>query len=554
MTNTVLTRLNQPEVRSFYAAGWWQADTLYSLVRRVSQARPDKIAIRERWRSLTYQELIAAADRLAAALHGGGVRTGMRVAVWLPSRIETAVVLLACSRNGYVCCPSLHRDHTVSGVANLTRRMRAAALVAERAYGADADRRDIFHEAAEIESLRFTLALDPRDEAAKSVGELLPEPAGAEDHVTPRTDPDSVVYLAFTSGATGEPKGVMHSDNTLMAPVRALVADWSLGENSTVYSLSPLSHNLGFGAMVLALTHGGELVIHDLPRGASLVDRLVSTRTNFVFGVPTHAIDLLADLRSRAGVTLDDLRGFRISGAAVPAAVAQELLARGVVPQGGYGMTEAGSHHYTRPEDPADLIVSTSGQACRGYEVRIFSQDDPDAELPLGEVGQIGGRGASLMLGYFGDQLATESSFNSTGWFMTGDLGSVDEQGYLRISGRKKELIIRGGHNIYPSRIEGLAQRHPDVQHAAALAVPDERLGEKVCLVITSADGQELDPGDLLGHLDGAGLSKYDMPEYFAQVPAMPMLPSGKILKRRLKEWVADGTLKPIPVRFKDRS
>src|SRR6202000_161874 len=117
-------------------------------------------------------------------------------------------------------------------------------------------------------------------------------------------------------------------------------------------------------------------------------------------------------------------------------------------------MTEAGSHHYTLPSDPPDLICETSGRACDGYEIRIFSREDQNVEIPAGEIGQIGGRGASLMLGYFDDQATTEQWFNADGWFMTGDIGWMDEAGYLRVTGRKKDIIIRGGHNIYPAKIE----------------------------------------------------------------------------------------------------
>ncbi len=140
-----------------------------------------------------------------------------------------------------------------------------------------------------------------------------------------------------------------------------------------------------------------------------------------------------------------------------------DLLRYGIVPQSGYGMTEAGSHHYTRIDDGPDRIVQTSGRACDGYEVRIWSADDPDVEAPVGEIGQIGGRGASLMLGYFDNQAANDEAFNKHGWFMTGDLGRLDADGYLQITGRKKDLIIRGGHNIYPARIENLAMQHPAV-------------------------------------------------------------------------------------------
>ena len=138
-----------------------------------------------------------------------------------------------------------------------------------------------------------------------------------------------------------------------------------------------------------------------------------------------------------------------------------ELMRRGVIPQSGYGMTETCSHQYTLATDDPKLIAETCGRSCSGYEIRIWDQQNPDIEFPVGEVGQIGGRGASLMLGYFDDQIATEQSFNASGWFMTGDLGWMDENGFLRIVGRKKDIILRGGHNIYPASIEALAARHP---------------------------------------------------------------------------------------------
>src|SRR5207253_7461563 len=133
-----------------------------------------------------------------------------------------------------------------------------------------------------------------------------------------------------------------------------------------------------------------------------------------------------------------------------------------------------------------------------------------------GEVGQIGGRGASLMLGYFDDQKATEEAFNKSGWFMTGDLGTIDAQGYLRIAGRSKDIIIRGGHNIHPARVEELATRHPAVARVAAVPVKDARLGERVCLAVAFRPGMSASAAELLAHLDAAGLSRYDMPEYFA--------------------------------------
>jgi acyl-CoA synthetase len=342
----------------------------------------------------------------------------------------------------------------------------------------------------------------------------------------------------------------MHSDNTLLANARAMAADWNIDERSVIYSLSPLSHNLGFGAMVMALSAGGELVVHDLPKGASTVDRLIETNASFMLGVPTHAIDILREMRERGLKSLGRVNGFRISGAAAPSEVVAGLLEHGVVPQSGYGMTETCSHQYTLPTDDAKLIVETCGRACSGYEIRIFRSDNPDVEAEVGEIGQIGGRGASLMLGYFDDQQATENSFNSGGWFMTGDLGRLDNDGYLKITGRKKEVIIRGGHNIYPARIEALAMRHPAIERVAAVPVRDARLGEKVCIAVMYREGQHLDGEQLLAHLDEAGLSKYEMPEYFLQVDQIPLTPSGKLRKRDVQDWIEAGKMTPTPIRW----
>jgi acyl-CoA synthetase (AMP-forming)/AMP-acid ligase II len=365
-----------------------------------------------------------------------------------------------------------------------------------------------------------------------------------------KTDPNQIVYLAFTSGTTGKPKGVMHSDNTLLANARVFAADWSIDSTSVVYTLSPLSHNLGFGAQVMALAMGAELVIHDLPRGASLADRILETDTSFLVGVPPNAIDLLGEMRSRGLKGLGRLTGFRISGSAVPSEVVAGLIQQGIQPQSGYGMTENCSHQYTMPGDDPKLVIETSGKTCAGYELRIFSAEDQNVELPLGEVGQIGGRGASLMLGYFDDQAATEDAFNASGWFMTGDLGSLDAQGYLRIAGRKKDIIIRGGHNIHPAHIEELASRHPAVRRAAAVPVKDARLGEKVCLAVVFHPGKAIPPEALLAHLDAVGLSRYDMPEYFLPLDEIPLTPNGKMLKRAIVDWIADARVTPQPVRW----
>jgi len=540
------TLLNPSTLAAYTAAGFWGDETIYRLAARQARTLPGAFAVRDRYRRLTYAALVDAADRLAASLAGHGTALGDRVTVWLPSRVETAVALLACSRNGYVCCPSLHRDYTVGEVVALVDRMRAAALIAEQGYGADADRHDVFADLAGPGFLHCVYRVGPVDAATTPFGEVtgpaVPKPVSS--------DANQVMYLPFTSGTTGEPKGVMHSDNTLLATARMMARDWGL-DRAVLYTLSPLSHNLGLGALITALASGGELVVHDLPRGQSLLDRLEETGPNFLIGVPTHAIDLLSEMRERGVQHLAGVRGFRISGATAPQQVIRELMCRGVVPQSGYGMTETCSHQYTLPGDPPERIAETCGRACAGFEVRIWRQDNPDDEAGPGEIGQIGGRGASLMLGYFDDPTATQAAFNARGWFMTGDLGWMDEQGYLRVVGRQKDIILRGGRNIYPARIEALALRHTAVEKAAAFAVTDPRLGERVCLAVVARENMPVEPEAILWHLDVAGLTKYDMPEFILLLEEMPLTASGKVRKGELVRLVGDGHLRPLPVRFR---
>jgi acyl-CoA synthetase len=259
-------------------------------------------------------------------------------------------------------------------------------------------------------------------------------------------------------------------------------------------------------------------------------------------------MDLLDEMRKRGASGLERLKGFRISGAATPPQVMAELLEHGIVPQSGYGMTETNAHQYTRPGDNASLIMESSGRACDGFEVSTWHEDDPDLALPPGETGQLGVRGASLMLGYFDDQAATEAAFNAHGWFMTGDLGWLDENGYLRITGRGKDVIIRGGNNINPARIEEAAMSHEAVERAAAVPVADARLGERICLAVMYRPGSDMVFDRLLGHLETAGLSRDELPELYLELADIPLMSNGKIEKRVVLKWIADGRVAPMAV------
>jgi len=552
----ILTRITPAMVAHHTEAGFWGRGTIFSRARAHAATFPEKIAIRDKGLALSYQDLVRIAEGVAGRLADQGLKPGDRVAAWMSSRCELAVLLSACAKGGFVLCPSLHHNHTVAEVAALIKRMRAQAIFVETGFGADADQQDIVAAAEDAGEVGLAVRLDPVSKRSTSdlENQLL---AASKTRLERPEQPSDIVYLAFTSGTTGDPKGVLHSSDTLLANAHAIAGDWGFCPESVIYTLGPLSHNLGFGALVLALEVGCELVLHDLPRGAKLGARLSDVGATFLFGVPAHAMDLLQELESANGSCarrLPGLKGFRISGAAVPAWVVERLDAMGIKAQSGYGMTEACSHHYTLPEDPVERIVNTSGRACPGYEVKVFSPDNPDLPLPKGEIGHIGGRGSSLMMGYFDDQGATERAFNADGWFMTGDLGKLGENGYLTLTGRLKEIIIRGGHNIHPAKIELLAMRYPGVERAAAVGISDERLGEKVCLVVMPKKREEIDPQSLLAHLNRSGLSKYDMPEYFLEVDEIPLSASGKILKRALLPAIDAGKLTPQAIHFSGSS
>ncbi len=540
----ILTLHDPAEARHYYESGLWRADTLYGLAARWAAERGDAPALRDPARRLSWRELVAEADVVAAALHGAGLTSGDRVSVFMRNRVEAVTVFLACSRNGYVFNTSLHATYTPEEVATWLEQVSSRALFGEVGHGAGADRADIFALSLALPSMGAVFALTSGSEPPAGCRSFPDRPT---EQCPISTDPDKVVYLAFTSGTSGVPKGVMHSDNSLLANARAMVADWGHGHGTVLLTLSQMSHHIGTVALTQALVGGFELVLSDPAASIDPIDWIEQTGATYVMGVPTHAMDLLAALELRGADKLGQVATFYLAGAPIPRATAEALLSKGITPQNVYGMTENGSHQYTRRTDPVEAIVGTCGKACDAYAVKLFRQDDRDTEAGDGETGEIGGKGAMRMLGYFGNQMATEGSFNAGGWFMSGDLGRFDRAGNLEIVGRSKDMIIRGGHNIHPARIEDLALRHPAVSKAAAVAVPDARLGERVCLVLVVSG--PIDGEAVLTHLDVAGLSKYDMPEYLVLTDRMPLGPTGKILKRELSTWIGSGRLVPMPIR-----
>ncbi|MCY4550911.1 MAG: class I adenylate-forming enzyme family protein [Defluviicoccus sp.] len=520
--------------RRYYETGVWREDTFYGLLERHAALNGGAPALRDATRRLSWREVKLWVDGVAADLEARGLVEGDRVSIWRGNAMETVIVLLACSRQGYACNPTLHRTHTCAEVATLLKRLRSAAFFSEPGWGADRAETDL---EALLDGIDHLKAVEPEGRIAGP---------GARPRGDPVTDPDKIAYLAFTSGTTGMPKCVMHSDNTLFANARDMVDVWRIGTDTKLLSLSPLSHHIAWVGAAQWVLAGCEFITDDRPAGVDKIDWIAETGATYVMGVPTHAMDVLAEQRARGLARIGAVEIFYMAGAPIPPVVCEAFVAQGIAPQNIYGMTENSSHHFTHPGDDAETVTRTCGRGGRAYEVAIFDMADPDRRVGKGVSGQIAGRGGALMLGYFANQEATEESFNASGWFLSGDLGSLDADGNLSIDGRLKDLIIRGGHNIYPSEIEALAIRHDAVERVAVFPVPDERLGERGCIAVIG--GIEAD--SLLSHLHAEGLSRYDMPEYFIRMDAFPLTASGKILKRELVEMAKNGAIRPDPVRF----
>ena len=527
--------LHDPSIaQAYYARGLWTGDTFYSLMADHAERAPDAKALRDGRHHLDWRGLKARVDAFADDLISRDIVAGDRVSIWMSNRIEAVIAFLACSREGVACNPSLHKTYTCREVVDLITELQAKALVTENGWGADRRSADLD---AMLEGSAFLRKVYTPERFPLHITELSRKP---------HKNPDSIAYLAFTSGTTGKPKCVMHSSNTLLANARDLVRDWRLNHQSVILSLSPLSHHIAWVAIAQWLISGGELVTDDPPDGMTRLDWIIETGATYVLGVPTHAMDILAEQRRRGLPRIGDVKTFYMAGSPIPEIVAKAFVDQGIAPQNIYGMTECSSHQYTHPDDPTDVWISTCGRGGPAYEVKIWDPENHDRELSPGQTGEIGGRGAAMMLGYYANQAATEKTFNRHGYLMSGDLGSFDRRGNLKIEGRAKDLIIRGGHNIYPSRIESLALTHQAVEKVAAFGVPDERLGEKVCLAVIGS----VEPGDMLRHLAAEGLSKFDMPEWFISVTRFPLTASGKVLKRDLIAMVKRRELVPEPVRY----
>ena len=266
MINTLLTRHDPAEAKAFHADNTWGDETHYRLLATNAAARPGAPALRDGARRLNWSQLLQWVNNVAADLAAQGLRANDRVSLWASNRVESIIVYLACSRNGYACNPSLHRTYTIEEVCKLLERLSTKAVLIEEEWGADTSQHDPHSALSKLSEIRKVYRLP----AKREHGPLFPS-SDAETTDLPDSDenPDKICYLAFTSGTTGPPKCVMHSDNTLLANARDMVRDWNHDEDTRLLSLSPLSHHIAWVGIAQWLLFGGEFITDDPPVGMS---------------------------------------------------------------------------------------------------------------------------------------------------------------------------------------------------------------------------------------------------------------------------------------------
>jgi len=492
-------------------------------------------------RRFTYRELAALADRMAVGLHRLGVRRNDVVAMQLPNGPSFTLLYLACSRIGAVLNPlmPIFRERELGF---MLRHGEAKVLVVPRSF------RGFDHAAMaralqkDLPALEHVVVVDGG--GADDFDALLTAPAWENEPDAAailsagRPGPDDVTQLIYTSGTTGEPKGVMHSANTLMANIVPYAERLHLGRDDVVLMASPMAHQTGFmyGLMMPILLRASAVLLDvwDPARAAQAVREEGAT---FTMASTPFLTDLTREVRE-SGRPVPTLRTFLCAGAPIPGPlVEQARAALGTKIVSAWGMTENGAVTLIRLEDEDERAFTTDGCPLRGVEVRVA--DETGAELPAGESGRLLVRAASNFGGYL--KRPQWNGTDAEGWFDTGDLARKDEAGYIRISGRSKDVIIRGGENIPVFEIESLLYRHPAVAQVAIVAYPDERLGERACAVVVPRPGQSIDLPEVVRFLKAQKVAVQYLPERLMVRESMPATPSGKIQKFKLRELVAAG-------------
>jgi cyclohexanecarboxylate-CoA ligase len=546
---------NGPAVR-FRQMGWWRHRTYLDDFADVVAANPDKMAIITRRTdppgpavSLSYRQLDRHVDRFAGALLDLGVAPGQIVSVQLPNDWTFAALALACGRIGAVINPlvPIFRERELGFI--LGRTESPVVIVPSVFRGYD-------HAAM----LDRVLGDHPGSARGFAVGlaEELDSPSGRVEPFGPQFldqrwedtldrellarrafGPDDVIELQFTSGTTGEPKGVMHTSNTIHAGTLAFADTAGLTAADSIIMPSTLAHQTGFlVGIILPLTTGMKVVYQDVWDPEVFCQLVDDEQVTFSAGATPFLNDIVAACQLR-GRRLESMRSYVCAGAPIPSPLVEathssaidELIAV-------WGMTENGAVTMTRPGDPVEVVADSDGIPVGWMEVQVVGPDGVAAAV--GEVGRLLTRGASQTIGYFKRPDLYEAQLSPADddggpWFDTGDLARSRADGGIRIAGRTKDLVIRGGENVPVVEVEAVLFGHPKVREVAVIGYPDERLGERACAVVIP-EGPAPTLAELTDWLAQAGMAKQFWPERLEVVDAMPKTPSGKVQKFQLRQ------------------
>jgi cyclohexanecarboxylate-CoA ligase len=522
---------------TFREAGYWLDKTVDQLLTEAVAKAPNKVSIvadradREQVRRLTYKELDDLANRAATSLLRLGVGRGDVVTVQLPNWWEFVVTAFACSKIGAVMNPVMPilRERELTYILKFCN---AKVFIVPKTYRG-------FDYAAmaqgmrgELPDLKQIIVVDGESESSFERALLAAEPGKLPSGV----GPDDMSVLMFTSGTTGEPKGVMHTSNSLIACCKALTTRFGLDSSDVLLVASPVGHMTGYAAIVLLSVYlGGTMILQDVWEAKHGVNLMSGEGVTYTAASTPFLSDICEAVKAGAPRP-KSLRSFLCGGAPIPSVLieraAKELDLKVCSL---WGMTEILSGTLTEPSRAAEKSASTDGRPQDGMEVRIV--DFGGNPLPAGESGRLLVRGSQMFKGYY--KRPDLEAFDAEGWFDSGDLAYMDREGYIRISGRVKDILIRGGENVPVVEIENLLYKHPAVAAVAVVGYPDSRLGERGCAFIVARPGSTIDLTAVQDYLRDAKMAKQFWPERVEVVAELPRTASGKIQKFRLKEIAA---------------
>ncbi|MGX6279427.1 medium-chain fatty-acid--CoA ligase [Escherichia coli] len=531
----VTLTFNEQRRAAYRQQGLWGDASLADYWQQTARAMPDKIAVVDNHgASYTYSALDHAASCLANWMLAKGIESGDRIAFQLPSWCEFTVIYLACLKIGAVSVPLLPswREAELVWVLNKCQaKMFFAPTLFKQTRPVDL----ILPLQNQLPQLQQIVGVDKLAPATSSLSlsQIIADNTPLTTAIT--THGDELAAVLFTSGTEGLPKGVMLTHNNILASERAYCARLNLTWQDVFMMPAPLGHATGFLHGVTApFLIGARSVLLDIFTPDACLALLEQQRCTCMLGATPFVYDLLNVLEKQPA-DLSALRFFLCGGTTIPKKVARECQQRGIKLLSVYGSTESSPHAVVNLDDPLSRFMHTDGYAAAGVEIKVV--DDARKTLPPGCEGEEASRGPNVFMGYFDEPELTARALDEEGWYYSGDLCRMDEAGYIKITGRKKDIIVRGGENISSREVEDILLQHPKIHDACVVAMPDERLGERSCAyVVLKAPHHSLSLEEVVAFFSRKRVAKYKYPEHIVVIEKLPRTASGKIQKFLLRK------------------